>query len=50
MYNAKEEGRNRTSFFHKEMDTLMREQVSLEADLKECPERGRTGDFSSADR
>ncbi len=38
MYNAKEEGRNRTSFFHKEMDTLMREQVSLEADLKKALE------------
>ena len=36
MYHAKEQGRNRTSFFHQEMDSMMQEQVVLEADLREA--------------
>ena len=36
MYHAKDQGRSRTSFFHKEMDAILQEQMSLEKDLSEA--------------
>ena len=36
MYHAKSQGRRKTSFFHKEMDAMMQDQISMEKDLREA--------------
>jgi len=38
MYNAKDQGRNRTSFYHSEMDEIMQRQLLLEIDLRKALE------------
>ncbi|MFA6310370.1 MAG: EAL domain-containing protein [Sterolibacterium sp.] len=40
MYRAKEAGRNRYMFYRREMNTLLRHRLSLEAELRHAVERG----------